>query len=181
MGPLKDLDYTLCFYKSGNDENAYKMCSKTNRFSLTFLSAAIPFIFRLCFVIKNRKDKKTGRYGKLVLLNMFKLTCSILVVMFQYLYTHSITYNPSWTNTYLLLWSVLSVITFLLMYFWDVYMDWGLLRLDNSAKNNIHGRLLRKELSYNNPSFYYLAMIVNLILRGLFIITISPNLLNIII
>jgi hypothetical protein len=61
------------------------------------------------------------------------------------------------------------------MYFWDVYMDWGLLR---KSEKGGHKRFLRKELSYNHPNFYYLAMLLNFVLRMSFIISISPNLLN---
>jgi hypothetical protein len=84
---------------------------------------------------------------------------------------------------YFYLWVGFSIITFIVTYFWDIYMDWGLLRITN--KTNISNKnlrsqkiFLREELSYNNPNFYYFAIILNFILRLAFIINISPNLLN---
>ena len=81
---------------------------------------------------------------------------------------------------YFYLWVGFSIITFIVTYFWDIYMDWGLLRITNKSNKNLRSQriFLREELSYNNPNFYYFAIILNFILRLAFIINISPNLLN---
>lgn len=65
---------------------------------------------------------------------------------------------------------MLAAITSIYSYAWDLKMDWGL--LDTSQQKN---PLLRKELSYNNPYFYYTAMVLNFILRASWVFSISPN------
>jgi EXS domain-containing protein len=49
-------------------------------------------------------------------------------------------------------------------------MDWGF--LEENTKN----KFLRNELAYNNKTYYYLAISVNLMLRCAWVFSISPDL-----
>ena len=54
-------------------------------------------------------------------------------------------------------------------FWWDMWYDWGLLR--RGAKH----WLLRDVLLYESPYVYYACMLLNLILRCAWVITISPG------
>lgn len=45
---------------------------------------------------------------------------------------------------------------------WDIALDWGLLQ---GRKKSPKHALLRSELAFKKPSFYYLAAVVNAVLR----------------
>jgi hypothetical protein len=51
-------------------------------------------------------------------------------------------------------------------------MDWGLLQKGSKHK------FLRDDLAYGSPIIYYVIIVVNLILRLIWILTLSPNILN---
>ena len=51
-------------------------------------------------------------------------------------------------------------------YIWDIYMDWGLFRLNTKGHPN---RFLREKINYQ-PTFYYFAIISNFFLRYIFIL-----------
>jgi hypothetical protein len=67
---------------------------------------------------------------------------------------------------------VLTFMSLVYSYLWDIIMDWGLF---NSTKKETFG--LRPVITYSRP-FYYYAIVINLILRSTFAITMFINVNN---
>ena len=68
-------------------------------------------------------------------------------------------------------WIVTAVFSSLYGYYWDIIMDWGLMKQKDRSQDNF---LLRENVTY--PSyFYYFMMVINLILRFTWLLTILPN------
>ena len=110
-----------------------------------------------------KQDNKLGTE----IYNFFKYLSSFLVTVFSFLY-----YQHE-CNTFLYLWLFFAILSTIYSYIWDLKMDWGL--LDRSQQKNY---LLRKELSYNNKTFYYSAMLMNLVLRMSWVFSISPGIVD---
>lgn len=163
VGPLKDLEYTICFY-FGNifDQNHIDYCQSRDRISSGFIVAFIPLFYRIMQCSRNIYDKKI-LFGP-DFFNCLKYLKSLIVVIFSFLTT--IHKNE---GIYLNLWIFFAIISTLYSYFWDLKMDWGFLTFKGKHP------LLRKELSFENKSFYYLAMSANLILRFAWTLSISPD------
>ena len=66
------------------------------------------------------------------------------------------------------LWLLLALISTLYSSAWDLKMDFGFLQQGEHFP-------LREKLSYKNKFFYYTCMIVNLILRFFWVLTVSPD------
>lgn len=66
-------------------------------------------------------------------------------------------------------WLTFTIASTIYSYTWDLKVDWAL--LDCKSKY----RLLRPKLFYSSPKFYYIAMILNLVLRLAWALTLSPN------
>jgi len=99
----------------------------------------------------------------------------------KYLISHSVVimaaYHPvfndhhatSW-QTYRVIWLLCCVASTLYSTWWDIVMDWGLFQ------KGAHWPGLRKELLYGerNVMYYYGAMVINCLLRWVWVITIIP-------
>uniref|UniRef100_A0A8W7P8C4 SPX domain-containing protein n=1 Tax=Anopheles coluzzii TaxID=1518534 RepID=A0A8W7P8C4_ANOCL len=75
-------------------------------------------------------------------------------------------YEDSSENVFLWLWLISSVVSSCYAYTWDIKMDWGL--FDKNAGEN---RFLREEIVYSMPFFYYFAIIEDLLLRFVWILS----------
>lgn len=162
VGPLKDLEYTICFY-SGNFFNAEHVnyCQSKHRFSSGFIVAFIPLFLRIIQCINNMYYKKS--YFGVDFFNSIKYVIALIVVVFSFLTTLD-SQGP-----YLNFWIIFALISTFYSSFWDLKMDWGFLT------PGIKNHLLRKSLSYNHKSYYYIAMSVNLILRFGWTLSISTD------
>jgi hypothetical protein len=87
---------------------------------------------------------------------------SILTSVFSYIYI----FHQS--EVILSLWVSCAIISTVYSFYWDLKIDWGFLQ--PNSKN----LFLRKELSFGRVSYYYTAMIVNLLLRVTWVFSISP-------
>jgi len=93
---------------------------------------------------------------KINLVNALKYF-SVILVSFANIFRSKLRNDLAFT-----IFIILSVVSALFSYGWDLYMDWGLLRRPWNDKNG--KRLLRPKIIY--PSwFYYYAMVSNLIFR----------------
>jgi hypothetical protein len=66
------------------------------------------------------------------------------------------------------IWWLLALISTIYSYSWDLKMDFGFLQEGQNFP-------LREKLSYKNKIFYYFCMIINLFLRFLWVLTVSPE------
>jgi hypothetical protein len=69
-------------------------------------------------------------------------------------------YDGMHLNTFFFLWIAASVLSSCYAYAWDIKMDWGL--FDSNAGDNT---LLREEIVYSSPGYYYFAIIEDFVLR----------------
>jgi hypothetical protein len=92
--------------------------------------------------------------------NTIKYTFSLASSVLSYLYKQQ--------SSLLAAWLVVSVISTLYAYVWDLKMDWGLMNLD--SKNF----LLRKYLTFLPKRNYYIVIVTNFLLRLSWTITLSP-------
>ena len=66
------------------------------------------------------------------------------------------------------LWLLMALISTFYSYAWDLKMDFGFLQKGDFFP-------LREKLSYKNKFFYYSCMLINLILRFFWVLTVSPD------
>lgn len=66
-------------------------------------------------------------------------------------------------------WLTFAIASTIYSYVWDLKVDWDLLYCHS------HKCLLRNKLFYSTSKFYYAMMILNLILRLAWVLTLSPN------
>jgi hypothetical protein len=77
-------------------------------------------------------------------------------------------FYASTNNTFNSIWWMFALISTLYSYSWDLKMDFGFLQAGPNYP-------LREKLSYKNKAFYYFCMIINLFLRFLWVLTVSPE------
>jgi len=123
----------------------------------------LPYYFRFMQCLRRYYD---DRKAKMQLLNAGKYLSSIIVTLCNLLLARDRT-NPN----RLYAWSILAVIGTLYSYYWDIKMDWGF--LEGNLKQN---KLLRQNtlLPKNYFFVYYLAAVINFLLRISWVLTISP-------
>lgn len=98
------------------------------------------------------------------LVNAGKYTSTIVVTTLSFFQKGNVVIFRWWLFFY--------IFASLYSYAWDIRKDWGFL----SSKSKYI--FLRKKLYYPQVSFYYIAIICNLILRFTWTLTISPDSLN---
>ncbi|PNF32048.1 hypothetical protein B7P43_G05733 [Cryptotermes secundus] len=118
----------------------------------------LPAWFRFAQCLRRYRDTKEA-FPHLV--NAGKYSSTFLVVLFGTLRSlHDDEYEDALDNPYLYLWVFASVVSSCYAYTWDIKMDWGL--FDKSAGEN---KFLREETVYSSTSFYYFAIVEDLVLR----------------
>ena len=164
VGPLKDLEYTICYYSGDfvNDPTHVPFCQSRKRFSSGFVVAFIPLFLRIVQCLRNMYDKKT--FFGADFFNCLKYVISLIVVVFSFV--------TSYNSSYFDFWIVFAIISTFYSSFWDLKMDWGFLNL------GIKNHLLRKTLSYEHKALYYIAMSLNLLLRFGWTLSISPDIME---
>jgi hypothetical protein len=102
------------------------------------------------------------------MVNASKYATSFLVTLFNLL-------QAKFGNGYRQTWITLAVCSTLFSFCWDMRMDWGLWQFEKGSK---HPLLRRNRVIDDHVWVYYVAMVTNLCLRVLWVITISPSLLG---
>jgi len=77
-------------------------------------------------------------------------------------------FYASTNNIFNSIWWMFALISTVYSYCWDLKMDFGFLQEGPNFP-------LREKLSYKNKIFYYFCMIINLFLRFLWVLTVSPE------
>jgi hypothetical protein len=173
--PISDGVYGVCwlasgsFLKPGEDLTAgfgssYLQCNSmtVKRIAGVYI-VMIPFLIRFLQCVRVIYDNKT--YWPQIV-NAGKYLSSILVVV----YVLSGDSSSAW-------YYVIVVGASLYKWAWDVLMDWDLFYTDGMYPD--HWILLRKELLFSPAPQYYLAIIVDLILRFVWVVSLnhgSPSL-----
>jgi len=164
---LVDISYSTCYYATGSFLFAnpeITLCSDL-RWVLVPIISALPLWWRFNQVMRQYYDTRQ-RWPYLG--NAFKYALAHSVVIlgaFHPLYQHHT--SKEWdVGRILWLWSLIAATLY--SFYWDCKMDWGLFEW------NAPHRLLRKQLHFSSPIYYYVAIVINLILRFSWTITLTP-------
>ncbi|MCQ2820424.1 MAG: hypothetical protein MJ252_24430 [archaeon] len=159
VGPMRDMEYTLCYYAYYNAPLSQKQIHCRKSRGIFLVIAFFPNVIRMLQCIKMIIDSKNGfpqKYNVLKFcLNLFVATCSF------FLNAHPILFY---------IWFGASFISTCFSYFWDLKMDFGLL--------DKKGFPLREKLFYKSKIYYYIIGFFNFFLRFLWLITLSPEVIN---
>ncbi len=157
IGPIRDAEYTLCYYVYFNSSFEEKkiLCSGTR--NVVLFIGVFPHFIRIlqCFRIMIDSQKispqiwNAGKYGFAILTAAFSF--------FFTLYPH-----------FYLLWWISAIISTVYSFYWDVKYDFGF--LEEGANYP-----LRNKLSYNNKFFYYAVVALNFFLRFMWVLSTSPE------
>jgi len=157
IGPIRDAEYTLCYYVYFNSSFEEKkiLCSSTR--NVVLFIGIFPHFIRIlqCFriIIDSRKISpqiwNAGKYG-----------FAILTAAFSFFFT-------IYPNFYLLWW-ICAIISTVYSFYWDIKHDFGFLEEGPNYP-------LRNKLSFNNKWFYYGVIILNCFLRFMWVLSTSPE------
>ena len=158
VGPFRDIEYTACYYVHYNNtfEEKKRLCS--SRRPIVILIGIYPYFIRFLQVIKTMWEKKIIFPD---ILNAIKYILSILVAISSY-YSKTI-------DIFGKTWLLIAAFSSCWSYCWDMKMDYGLIQ------NGTTHRFLRNDLFYKKSWIYYTAMILNLMGRFAWVLTISPD------
>ena len=157
IGPLRDIEYTLCYYAHyGNTfEDKKAMCS-TKR-EIILLIAVLPHILRTLQCFRSIYDSKKVFPQ---ILNAGKYGMAILVAVTSFFASNYLLFDNVW-------W-LFALISTIYSYIWDLKMDFGFLQHGDNYP-------LRTKLSYKNKFFYYFCLVTNLFLRFMWVLSVSPE------
>lgn len=162
--PLRDFSYTICYSMSsietGHINNncfsyPYDLIEKIIIFS--------PLAYRFLQCIKVALQK-TGWDSFMSIVNAGKYMSSVIMTIFSFYLRDS--------NTMYWLWVAFLLISTFYSFAWDVRKDFGF--MEPNSKNF----LLRDKLYYPRKVFYYLAVLINFVLRFTWTLTLSPTALD---
>ena len=156
-GPLRDFEYTTCYYTHFFEtvEEKKRLCS--NHRPIVLCVNLLPYVVRLLQCIKTIADNNKFFPD---ILNCGKYTLSILVAISSYYSTTIAFFGKTWL--------IIAVTSSCYSYCWDMKMDYGLLQKGENYP-------LRNELIYENEKIYLIAMVLNFFGRFAWVLTISPE------
>ena len=168
-----DLSYSVCLYSDWQDladgstecvQGPLASSASARYWYLTLTMSMIPYVLRLCQTLRNYFDK--GCTTPNDLWNALKYFMSISVTLLNTVKVNT-PIGPE-KDMMTVAWFVVAASTTIFSYYWDIVMGWGL--MDFKSKNF----LLRDELTYPK-SWYYVAIILNFLLRLVWAFNISPG------
>ncbi|KAG5237254.1 phosphate transporter PHO1 [Salix suchowensis] len=147
---LRSLEFYICYYGWGDFKHRHNSCKESPVFiTFSFIVAVIPYWSRLLQCLRRLFEEKDPMQGY----NGLKYFFAIVAVCLRTAY--SINKGVGWRA---IAWTF-SVIAAVIGTYWDVVMDWGLLQ--RHSKN----RWLRDKLLVPHKSVYFVAMVLNVLLR----------------
>ncbi|KAG5237256.1 phosphate transporter PHO1 [Salix suchowensis] len=147
---LRSLEFYICYYGWGDYKHRRNNCKESPVFiTFSFIVAVIPYWCRLLQCLRRLFEEKDPMQGY----NGLKYFLTIVAVCLRTAY--SINQGVGWRA---IAWTF-SVIAAIIGTYWDVVYDWGLLQ--RHSKN----RWLRDKLLVPHKSVYFVAMVLNVLLR----------------
>ncbi|KAL3631188.1 Phosphate transporter PHO1 3 [Castilleja foliolosa] len=148
---LRSLEFYICYYGWGDYKLRQNSCQDSDVFrTFSYIVAAIPYAWRLFQCLRRLADEKDAMQGY----NGLKYLSTIVAVSTRTAYTLN-RGSASWKLT---AWAT-SIIATVVSTYWDIVIDWGLFQ--RHSKN----RLLRDKLLIPHKSVYFVAMVLNVLLR----------------
>ncbi|KAL3723294.1 hypothetical protein ACJRO7_035475 [Eucalyptus globulus] len=147
---LRNLEFYICYYGWGDFRRRTDKCNESKVFEVFyFIVAVIPYWMRFFQCLRRLYEEKDKTQG----VNGLKYFSTIVGVVART--SHELRGG--------LMWKIIAAATsgaaMVINTYWDLVIDWGLLR--QNSKNS----WLRDKLAIPNRSVYFLAMVLNVILR----------------
>ncbi|XP_042057039.1 phosphate transporter PHO1 homolog 3-like [Salvia splendens] len=147
---LRSLEFYICYYGWGDYKHRQSNCKSNDVFNtFSFIIAGVPYVWRLLQCLRRLYDERDPHQGY----NGVKYLATILAVCARTAYT--LNGGATWK---IIAW-ITSIIATILSTYWDIVVDWGLLQ--SKSKN----RWLRDKLLVPHKSVYFVAIILNVLLR----------------
>ncbi|UJR19481.1 hypothetical protein I4U23_022611 [Adineta vaga] len=166
-----DIEYFICFYlydtkwtQLNNQRSLF--CSGWTQICFQVIFLLLPSWFRFLQCLRRYRDTK-HRFPHLV--NAGKYASSFFVIIMNgFRRGYALKYqNNRYSNPFLYLWILTSLISSTYKLIWDFKMDWGFCQR-KMGKN----KYLREQIIYSSKSFYYFTIIENILFRFIWIINI---------
>ncbi|CAH2045647.1 unnamed protein product [Thlaspi arvense] len=151
---LRSIEFYICYYGWGDYKVRESTCGKSQVFNaFLFIVVAFPFFSRFLQCMRRVFEERSieQRY------NSFKYALVVVAVCLGMAY--EVDHEKDRQNMWRVLGGVASAIAVVFCTYWDLVHDWGL--LNRKSKN----RWLRDELLLPYKEVYFIAMILNVVLR----------------
>ncbi|KAL6135595.1 hypothetical protein ACLB2K_067822 [Fragaria x ananassa] len=147
---FRSLEFYVCYYGWGDFLKRSHNCLDSNVYkTFYFIVAIIPYWIRSLQCLRRLVEEKDGMQG----LNGLKYFSTIVAVAMR------TSFDMKKGMTWKILAMTSSIVATLVSTYWDIVIDWGLLQ------RNSENRWLRDKLLIPNKSVYFVAMVLNVILR----------------
>ncbi|KAG5522412.1 hypothetical protein RHGRI_034556 [Rhododendron griersonianum] len=147
---FRSLEFYICYYGWGDYKKRLNTCQDIDVYkAFFFIVAAVPYWIRLLQCLRRLYEERDPRQG----FNGLKYLSAIVAICMRT--AHTLYGGGRWN---LLAW-IASVIAVIFSTYWDLVVDWGLFQ--KNSKN----RWLRDKLLVPHKSVYFAAMVLNVLLR----------------
>ncbi|UJR07238.1 hypothetical protein I4U23_011526 [Adineta vaga] len=166
-----DLEFFICFYINGNNISSTSsshtfFCSGWSQIVLQSFFLLLPSWFRFWQCIRRYRDTKQ-KFPHLVNAGKYASTLFVAVTNALRRAKNFDYHQHKLENPFLYLWILTSLISSTYKVIWDIKMDWGF--FDVNAGEN---RYLREQIVYPKKIYYYISIIINVLLRYIWIINV---------
>ncbi|XP_010478931.1 PREDICTED: phosphate transporter PHO1 homolog 8-like isoform X2 [Camelina sativa] len=146
---LRSLEFYICYYGWGDFKQRQNTCKSSDVYStFYFIVAVIPYWSRFLQCVRRLIEEKDSSQG----FNALKYLLTIVAVCLK------TAYSLNRGNAWIIATFVFSALATFYGTYWDIVYDWGLLHRPSKS-------LLREKLLVPYKSVYYIAMVVNVVLR----------------
>ncbi|KAM1300059.1 hypothetical protein PS1_011447 [Malus domestica] len=148
---LRSFVLYVCYYGLGESSRRQSKCRSHGLYNtLYFIIAVVPFWMRFLQCIRRFCDEKDVKY----IFNGLKYLSTIVAVIIRTVYEMT-----KGKTSWMVLALISSAVATTMNTYWDIVMDWGLLR--KTSKN----KYLRDRLVVPHKIVYFAAMVLNVVLR----------------
>ncbi|XP_017975932.1 PREDICTED: phosphate transporter PHO1 homolog 9 [Theobroma cacao] len=149
---FRSLEFYICYYGWGNFRKRLNKCEESEVYKVFYIVVAIiPYWFRFLQSLRRLFEEKDAAHG----LNGLKYFSTIVAVAIRTIYQ----FQKQKTTPWLVLAAATSGIATIANTYWDIVIDWGLLR------RNSRNPWLRDKLIVPHKGVYFVAMVLNCLLR----------------
>ncbi|CAM8956144.1 unnamed protein product [Rhodiola kirilowii] len=147
---FRSLEFYICYYGWGDFKLRQNSCKSSDVYNtFFFIVAVIPYWSRLLQCLRRLFEEKDPMQGW----NGIKYLSTIIAVSMRTAY--SLNNGAVWM---ILAWAT-SIVSAVYSLYWDLVVDWGLL------KRNSKNKWLRDKLMIPNKGVYFVAMVLNVLLK----------------
>uniref|UniRef100_A0A5B6Z511 Putative EXS family protein isoform 1 n=1 Tax=Davidia involucrata TaxID=16924 RepID=A0A5B6Z511_DAVIN len=150
MFAFRSLEFYICYYGWGDFKRRSNKCHESDIYKIFYIIVAvIPYWIRSLQCLRRLFEERDAMHA----LNGLKYFSTIVAVVMR------TGYDLKWGVTWKIMAAASSGVATIASTYWDIVIDWGLLR--RNSKNP----WLRDKLLISNKSVYFVAMVLNVILR----------------